>query len=156
MNPLLTATLTALPPRASIVGDVLRAQSYFAAHPEVFSDKHNLTCGWTRSTYMLGHMALHRELSATEPGQAAELLAYAHEWAEENRWQLCGYRDHDAGRDAVYPPGPPPWKPKHNDDADNMLCGAIYAELYALDGSKNATWIADTSKTILAEVASLA
>ena len=50
---------------------------------------------------------------------------YLLDWANHYEWKLCGDGEKDRS------------------NANNQLCGATYAELFTLDGSKNHTMIAD-------------
>ena len=51
------------------------------------------------------------------------------EFGEHFNWQLCDGRHAAVGRVL---------------DGNNQLCGATYAEIYAMDGGKNETYIAAT------------
>eukprot|EP01043_Picozoa_sp_COSAG02_P006568 COSAG02_NODE_188_length_30307_cov_341.858746_7_plen_331_part_00 len=76
-----------------------------------------------------------------------------HEVGAVSGWVRQGY--------GFPPPPSPPWhgKPKqegklvnpHN--ANEQLCGAVYAELYKLDGKQNRTLLADTEAVLGAEMA---
>jgi rhamnogalacturonyl hydrolase YesR len=66
---------------------------------------------------------------------------YLMKWANHYEWKLCG-----SSQDVADPPG--------IQNANNQLCGATYAELYALDGKRNKTWIAATVQEFDKEIAS--
>ena len=118
----LSATLGALPPRSTILQDASKANAYYIDHEDAksFADH-----GWEKSTYMTGLMELYR---AT--GQQ-KLLDYAFAWGKAGKWRLAGER-----REApttIDVSGPKPIKPHGVNDADNEICAATYAELYAYD-----------------------
>ena len=116
----------ALPSRDDVLAHATRANTYLQNH----TGRGDHACGWTRGTYMTGLMELWRATNDTA------LLDYAFTWAEANNWQLCSKREKVWAESENYPPGPKPVKPKGKDDADNMICGATYAELYLADAAR--------------------
>jgi len=109
---------------------------------------------WTWATYMLGVVQLH---AVTGDGA---LRAYAEDWADANGWKLPGYNfSRKETRTVVTPPGgakllPPPVIPSGPTNANNELAGAVYVDLYLLDGpARNATKINDTLRVLATQVA---
>ena len=106
-------------------------------HPTDHLDANDeFSCTWTRSTFSLGLTTLVKAQGA--PFNQSATHDYLLRWADHFEWQLCG------GKDSLLPSGP--------ELADNQLCGATYAELYAMDGMRNKTWIADTIKEFDMEI----
>jgi hypothetical protein len=67
-----------------------------------------------------------------------------------SQWKLC-----DPKKQSTQPSGLGEKRldaPPGTQDADHQLCGATYAELYALDGKRNQTMIADTLRELDSEI----
>lgn len=91
---------------------------------------------------MLGMTQLVKASDAgSNQSSAREFLFH---WAEHYEWKLCNEKS-TTHANLKLPTGAAL--------ADNQLCGATYAELYAMDGMRNKTWIADTLKELDLEIA---
>ena len=84
-------------------------------------------CHWTGSTFLLGVLEYHAATADPAP------LAYARRWADHYDYRICG--SNPAGH--------------HN--INHQLSGAVYVELFSLDG--NQTHLQDTAKVLGEEIA---
>eukprot|EP00037_Helgoeca_nana_P036943 m.13706 g.13706 ORF g.13706 m.13706 type:complete len:395 (-) comp8213_c0_seq1:247-1431(-) len=159
---LVAATVgAALPPRETVLAAGHSASAYYVAHVPPADE---FSCGWTRSTLMLGLVELvkasdhpsgaasHADGQSDSEWNRTGTHDYLLRWANHYDWKLCGESQSEstawplATAVDVLPTGAAL--------ADNQLCGATYAELYVLDGMRNGTWIADTLHEFHTEMAS--
>ena len=95
-------TSLSLPTPASVLKDLSIANSYFISQPGNAPKASSDDCGWTRGTFMSGHMA-HYSVS-----HDSSLLDWGNRWAAVHNW-TCDNN----------------WK-----DANFYACGQAYASLY--------------------------
>ena len=112
-----------LPGKAAALAAATKAAKYY-----IKSTNFTPACGWERGPFMLGLAQLAKANGDSWDTQWPHDILM--EFGEHFSWELCG--SHNQGTNARV------------NDGNNQLCGATYAEIYALGGSKNKTLIAST------------